>query len=272
MPARDTPGPSAPVVTYLQFHLAFTVPALGALWWLRRGSGANAWPIAVLCAIAFAYTTPWDNYLVARGVWSYAEGRVLATVGYVPVEEYAFFVIQTIMTALVFQVLRSRWAGVPGPPASRAVRLPAVVGFGAITAAGVAMVVSGGQWLYLGLILGWAGPVLAFMWAVSGEILWSRRRLIAAAVALPTLYLWVADRAAIGLEVWTITRETRTGVDLLGLPIEEAVFFLVTNLMVANGMALLEPSPASILPALRRAARERSADARDVAAAGLAAA
>ena len=241
-------------MTYLGFHLAFTLPVVAGLWLVRPRDGHPWWPLAVLVGIAFVYTTPWDNYLVAQGVWTYPADRVLATVGHVPVEEYAFFVIQTVMAGLGFAWLRARaFERVPAP-ASRRVRRYGVALFGAVSLAGLALTLAGGRGLYLGLLLVWAGPILTFMWAVGGEMLWARRRLIAWAVALPTVYLCLADRAAIALDIWSLTEATRTGVELAGLPLEEALFFLITNTMVVQGLALCEPSRASVLPAMRREA------------------
>jgi len=37
---------------------------------------------AVLTVLALAYTTPWDNYLVYKGIWSYPPGRVLVSIGF----------------------------------------------------------------------------------------------------------------------------------------------------------------------------------------------
>ena len=51
-----------------------------------------------------------------------------------------------------------------------------------------------------------------------------------------TLYLWFADRTAIKLGIWTIAPETSFGLSFFGLPIEEAVFFLMTNLLVVQGV------------------------------------
>jgi lycopene cyclase domain-containing protein len=65
-----------------------------ARWW-RMAVGATA-------IIALVYTTPWDNYLVATGVWHYDPARIWGIVlGYVPLEEYLFFVLQTMLGALV---------------------------------------------------------------------------------------------------------------------------------------------------------------------------
>lgn len=109
-------------VTYLQFHLVFVLPwiaVLGVMALRARAAGRPvagarapsdrvAWlALAAHVAVALLYTTPWDNYLVARGVWGYPEGRVWFTVGYVPIEEYLFFVLQTVLAGLtLFALLR----------------------------------------------------------------------------------------------------------------------------------------------------------------------
>ncbi len=57
--------------------------------------------LLILVLIALVYTTPWDNYLAASGVWYYDARLVLKIVlGYVPIEEYLFFILQTILTGL----------------------------------------------------------------------------------------------------------------------------------------------------------------------------
>ena len=51
--------------------------------------------------IALIWTTPWDNYLVATRVWWYDPALVTGlTLGWVPIEEYTFFVVQTLMAGL----------------------------------------------------------------------------------------------------------------------------------------------------------------------------
>lgn len=227
-------------MTYLQFHLVFTIPPLVALALLQRRARGPWWPLGLLVVIAFVYTTPWDNYLVAREVWTYPVDRVLARIGYVPVEEYAFFVIQTVLTGLWYRLLSARW-GRPPEPAGTAPRVVGTAVFGALAVWGVALCVAGGHGLYLGLILAWACPVLAFMWGLGGHLIWARRGLLAAVVLPPTLYLWGADWFAIQDGIWDITDATRTGIELVGLPVEEAIFFFVTNLLVGQGLIMLEP-------------------------------
>jgi putative membrane protein len=241
-------------MTYLQFHLVFTLPwlvGLGIAAWRAARAGR---PIAgradvgdrfarrVLyahLAIAFVYTTPWDNYLVFREVWGYPPGRVLFTIGYVPIEEYAFFLIQTAGTGLaLFALMRARaWRRSDAPLPSATIRW---VGAGLLLMGGAlgAAALSTLWGTYLGLITAWALPVIALQWGFGGDLLIRRWRLVATAIALPTVWLWIADRIAIELEIWWISAELTTGLLPLGLPIEEALFFLITNVLVVFGMTM----------------------------------
>jgi lycopene cyclase domain-containing protein len=91
-------------MNYLLFLLLFICPPIVWLVFLqRRRLRANQLLLVMAVAvIAIAYTTPWDNYLVASGVWYYNPALVLkVTLGWVPIEEYLFFVLQTFLTGLV---------------------------------------------------------------------------------------------------------------------------------------------------------------------------
>ncbi|WP_323674412.1 lycopene cyclase domain-containing protein [Halorubellus sp. PRR65] len=250
-------------LTYVAFHLAFVVPALVAVAALRRARGLGEWtrtlkvgtPVVVVLAVA--YTTPWDNYLVARGVWTYGEGTVLARLWWAPVEEYAFFVLQSVLAALWVGSLG--FADVADATVSRRQRVAGALAAGAVTALGLAWTLQGGQTLYLGAILAWAGPVLAVQWAFGWPVLVRARRTVLLGVLAPTLYLCVADRVAIDAGVWTLSETYTTGVLVLGLPVEEGLFFLVTNVFVAQSLVLLRwvyAAPAAAVPApLRRFVR-----------------
>ena len=232
--------PSPGRLTYLQFHLVFTLPLLLALALLQGRTRQPWWPLAALVVIAFVYTTPWDNLLVAWNVWSYPPDRVLARIGYVPVEEYAFFGIQTILTGLWTRLLQAKWPIVSHPDPDLRIRATGAAVFLGLAILGAVMLIAGGHWLYMGLIVAWACPVLAGMWWLGGHLIWARRQLVAWAVIPMSLYLWVADRIAIGLGIWDITDATRTGWEIIGLPVEEALFFVVTNLLVAQGLTMWE--------------------------------
>ena len=58
--------------------------------------------ILVLSLIALVYTTPWDNYLIFRGVWTYPPDAVVGKLGYVPLEEYGFMILQTWLAGVLF--------------------------------------------------------------------------------------------------------------------------------------------------------------------------
>ena len=235
-------------MTYLQFHLTFVLPPIAALLLVvlsRRPTagtgGLKPWAmLGLIMGIAFLYTTPWDNYLVYREVWTYPPGAVLATIGYVPVEEYAFFLLQPVLTGLfLFVLMRTGAFSARYAENESASRRAGAAFWGLVAVAGVAMLLAGGHGLYAGLILSWAPPVIAALWGLGGHTVWAWRRLYAVAVAIPTLYLWYADRTAIGLGIWDITDATRTGVEPFGLPIEEAAFFLLTNVLVVHGLIML---------------------------------
>jgi len=185
--------------------------------------------------LAVVYTLPWDDYLIRRGVWTYGEGVVAGRLWRVPIGEALFFVLQPILTAL--------WLSRLSIPTDESLALSTrqrAAGVGAGVSLGTvgALCLTGESTFYLGAILAWAAPILALQWGFGWTQLWGARRPVALAVGLPTVYLWILDRTAISLGLWTIAPETTVGVAPFGLPIEEAVFFLVTNLFVVQGLVL----------------------------------
>jgi len=240
-------------VTYLQFHLVFTLPWLALLTFLAIRAVRQGRPLArqgvddtfarralwIHLILAFVYTTPWDNYLVFREVWGYPPGRVLATIFYVPVEEYAFFLIQTAGTALfLYFLMRARpWQRFEGALPEAWIRW---LGSGLLLMLAVlgAAALAQPATTYLGLITAWALPVVAFQWAFGGDLLVRRWRLVLTAIGIPTLWLWLADRIAIGVEIWWISERFTTGLKPFGLPVEEALFFLITNVLVVFGITM----------------------------------
>ena len=242
-------------MTYFQFHLVFIFPIIAALGFvtrraLREGkplSGffgvSNRFAVAALLIhvlIAVVYTTPWDNYLVFREVWGYPPGRVLFTIGYVPFEEYLFFILQAILTGLWFYTLTRLLPSTTAKLGEKTARRARVLGFAVslfIAATGlIALTQEAGT--YLGLILVWAGPVLMLQTGFGGDWLLARWRLVTLAVLTPSLYLWLADRLAIGMNIWWISENFTTGIKPFGLPLEEAIFFLVTNVFLVFGLTL----------------------------------
>ena len=230
-------------MSYLQFHVVFTIPALILMRVIqprimlsdRRKANVSVGLIAV---IAFIYTTPWDNFLVANNIWYYGTDRVIGIIGHVPYEEYAFFLIQTFITGLwTFWLLhRPTVSWFEGSSSQRARWL--VSGVFLVAALAGYIMMDASATLYMGLIMAWAAPVLALQWIVGGHHLWKAKTLVLAAFVPPSIYLCIADAIAIWNGVWVISEATSTGLMVGVLPIEEILFFFVTNLLVVQGALL----------------------------------
>lgn len=104
---------------------------------------------------------------------------------------------------------------------------------------------------YLILFFAWALPVLAVQWHAGRRVLPARWRALAAATALATLYLAATDRFALGVGIWQLNPRYTTGLGIFGLPLEELLFFAVTNLIVVQSILLF--ADARLTPAFARA-------------------
>ena len=227
-------------MNYLGFHLVFTVPVLAVVSAVcyRRGVYAERgapFGLGAVTAVAVVYTTPWDSYMVRRGVWWYGDGVVTARLWSVPVGEYLFFVVQSLVVGFWLYLVLGKTE--TRPPESSASRWT-------LAAAGVVVTAVGWWWtraeptFYVGMILVWAGPPLAIQWAYGGHYLVRNARVLAAGVVPPTVYLASVDRFAVENGLWVLSERFTTGVDVLGLPVEEGAFFLVTSTLVVQGVVL----------------------------------
>lgn len=229
-------------MSYLAFHLVFILPPILLLTLVQQplaniGGRRAGLALLLITLLALVYTTPWDNYLIWRGIWGYGTNRVVGTIGYVPIEEYLFFLLQSILTGLWLYWLLARKSEPIQPEYSLLVKVFMPILGIALSLAGALML----QWnttLYLGLILVWSAPVLTLQWIIGATKLWEMKLTWLVGTLVPTLYLWISDRIAIANGIWQISDEYTTGLQLFGLPIEEATFFLVTNLLVVQGLLL----------------------------------
>lgn len=92
---------------------------------------------------------------------------------------------------------------------------------------------------YLAYELAWALPVIFVQWAVAGRELWRWRRLLCVAVLLATLYLGACDAFALGHGIWRVDPSRVAGLYVGPLPLEELVFYFVTNIMAAQGFVMI---------------------------------
>jgi len=226
----------------------------------------QSWPaVAVVIAhilLAILYTTPWDNYLVATNVWWYDPALVTGIIlGWVPLEEYIFFVLQTLLTSLWVLYIARRLPIQPLPPIALGNKLRVVsTGIvGLIWVASVVILAVGWQsGVYLGLELVWALPPILLQLAFGADILWRYRSIVLWGIAIPALYLSAGDTFAIDAGVWTIDPMQSTNIMLAGLPLEEFIFFLLTNTLVVFGTILVlaaesqERAPEALLKRMRQ--------------------
>ncbi len=90
-------------MSYSLFLILFVgLPLLGMFFTMREHlRRPHVTMLLGAATLAVVYTTPWDNYLVATRVWYYDPRLVLnIQLGFVPLEEYLFFILQTLLTGL----------------------------------------------------------------------------------------------------------------------------------------------------------------------------
>jgi len=96
------------------------------------------------------------------------------------------------------------------------------------------------EWTYLSIILFWALPPIMIQILFGADILWHYRRLVFWSIFIPGLYLSLMDILALKDTTWSISPAQTTGILFFGiLPLEEIVFFFVTNALITFGMTLL---------------------------------
>jgi lycopene cyclase domain-containing protein len=211
-------------------------------------NGRAVWTaIGIHVLLAVVYTTPWDNYLVATNVWHYNPKLVTGIVfGYVPIEEYTFFVVETILSGLWWWFL-ARTLTQP-PPKGRGEFAPQKILVYISTFLLVTLWLlftylfffGDTKWAYLSITLFWALPAILPQLLFGADILWHYRRLVTLSILIPGIYLSLMDIVALKATTWSISPTQTTGILFFGiLPLEEVVFFFITNVLITFGMTLL---------------------------------
>jgi len=92
---------------------------------------------------------------------------------------------------------------------------------------------------YLFYLLAWVLPFLAIQWLMRWQVL----RVHWKAVVFPTLiagtYFSLCDSIAITSGLWFFDEKALLGIKIGVVPLEEALFFYLTSLLVAQGVTLL---------------------------------
>lgn len=226
-------------MTYIEFLFIFTVvPIVILVFLLKKYLDAIyiKW-LLVVSIIAFIATSGWDNYAVYCGIWHFPEDKTLGIkLFYVPVEEYLFFFLQTFSTGLVqlffikknidTNFKKSTFLLTPLLffQTNEILKLP----FGNLN--------------YLFHLFSWGGFFILIQIIAGRNKIFKNISLIAFPSLIMTLYFSAADSISIGQGIWEFDALQTTGIRIHNIPLEEILFFLVTNTLITEAMILFLPS------------------------------
>jgi len=239
-------------MTYFRFHLIFNLPLLLALAalnvstpWLREEVLA---PVLVLLAVVI-FTSPWDNLAAKWGIWGFPREKYSLRLGYLPLEEYAFFVLQSVNIMLTVRALFHFFPELQTGQETD----PGLVTYLCLGASVVPWAIMAVQFYWLRRKVGpranyavhltWFLPVIYAQWVLAPFLFWEHVGLLALVTVTFGTYYTLADFAAVRAGTWFFDEKQITGVKLAGvLPWEEVAFFFLTSLLVAQSYLLLLPS------------------------------
>lgn len=240
-------------MTYSRFHLVFNLPVLLLLlplaWWLGWTS-AHTITLAALLGIVMIVTSPWDAIAVRYGIWDFPDDRIWRRINALPVEEYAFFCIQTTQVALLTFVIvhLGGWHSIDASITDlrTAIALSLLtIGWIVIAWRTRRIPTTRPHLHYAWHLFLWFAPVIVLQWIVGWPVLIPRWP----AIVIPTLvmgtYLTLADVKAVREGIWFFDARRITGLRVASiLPWEEMAFFYCTSLVVAQSFVILLPESA----------------------------
>jgi lycopene cyclase domain-containing protein len=194
------------------------------------------------------FTTPWDNLAAKWGIWGFPREKFSLRIGYLPVEEYAFFLLQSANVMLAIRALFRLFPGwVTGQETG--LTLWTLILLGASLVGWLIVAVSlvwlrrrAGPRVNYALHLAWFLPVIYLQWIVAPILFWTHAGLLALVTVAFGTYYTLADLAAVRAGTWYFDDRQITGWKLGGiLPWEEIAFFFLTSLLVAQSYLLLLP-------------------------------
>ena len=239
-------------MTYLRFHLIFNLPVLVLLMALNTSvpwtaGEAEAMGLVLLAVMVFA--TPWDNLAVKWGFWDFPREKCGPRLGYLPLEEYAFF---PILSVSVMLAVRALFHFFPNWQTGQETGIgkTALICLAA-SLVPWAFVVIQLRWLRgkfgprvnYAIHLIWFLPVIYAQWILAPMLFLEHAGLLAVVTAVFGAYYTLADLAAVRAGIWAFDEKQITGVKLGGiLPWEEIAFFFLASLLVAQSYLLLLPA------------------------------
>jgi len=221
--------------------------------------GAFNWPQAwtvdealafglVLCAVMI-FTTPWDNLAAKWGIWGFPREKYSLRIGYLPVEEYAFFVLQSVNVMLAVRLLFRLFPDWQTGQETEIGKWTLIyLGISLIPWAIVAMQLiwlrrKVGPCVNYAIHLAWFLPVIYLQWVIAPWLFLAHAGLLVLVTVIFGGYYTLADLVAVRAGTWFFDEKQITGVKLIRvLPWEEIAFFFLTSLLVAQSYLLLLPS------------------------------
>jgi lycopene cyclase domain-containing protein len=238
-------------MTYLRFHLIFNLPVLIVL---AACTGTVPWSVEEIEALGLVllavmvFTTPWDNLAAKWGIWGFPREKYSLRLGYLPIEEYAFFLLQSLNVMLAVRALFHFFPDWElGPETDIGKWTLICLAASVIPWIFVAIQL---RWLrrHFGarvnyaIHLAWFLPVIYVQWILAPPLFWAHAGLLALVTAAFGIYYTLADLAAVRAGTWFFDEKQITGAKLGEiLPWEEIAFFFLTSLLVAQSYLLLLP-------------------------------
>jgi putative membrane protein len=216
----------------------------GAEPWTSGEAAAFGW---VLLAVMI-FTTPWDNLAAKWGIWGFPRTKYTLRLGYLPIEEYAFFLLQSanVMLAIraLFWIFPGWQTGLETSPGSWTLIFlgASLVPWLLVLAQCVWLRRKAGPRVNYALHLAWFLPVIYAQWVLAPSLFLAHAGLLALVTGGFGIYYTLADLAAVRAGTWFFDEKQITGWKLGGLlPWEEIAFFFLTSLLVAQSYLLLLP-------------------------------
>jgi lycopene cyclase domain-containing protein len=239
-------------VTYLRFHLLFNLPllvVLAALGGLPPWTAEEGLALGLVLVAVVVFTTPWDNLAAKWGIWGFPREKYSLRLGYLPVEEYAFFVLQSLNVMLAVRALFRffpDWLTGQETGISEGTLIclaASILPWGLIALQFHWLRRKSGPRVNYAIHLAWFLPVIYLQWVVAPFLFLAHVGLLALVTGAFGVYYTLADLVAVQAGTWFFDEKQITGVKLAGvLPWEEIAFFFLTSLLVAQSYLLLLPS------------------------------
>ena len=235
-------------MTYIDFLLVFTVLPISILLILLRRFLNKQYILTLLLVsvIAFVATSAWDNYAVYSGIWMFPREKTLGIyLYYVPIEEYLFFFLQTYLTGLVQLFYLSKFYNIEDKhPAKNSVSIKI---FSLSVYALIFYLYANdteplklpfGEWNYLFHLFSWAGTFILIQFVFGRRKIIHNIKLIIVPTIIMTIYFSLADSISIGNGIWYFDPVQTIGAKIGNVPVEEILFFLMTNILITEAMVL----------------------------------